>query len=153
MKKLFLFFLLMSVPVIAQQFDKKRDAVITLEKEGKIKSANAVVDKIYTKAVSSNNETQIIKCFFYNSKYIQTLEEDAQTKILNNLKRQIKTVSQPSKAILNFVYGKFLNDYYYENRYKITSTTTTESSDANFLLWPRDLRSKLNRKQKTVSIS
>jgi hypothetical protein len=38
--------------------------------------------------------------FFYNSKYIQTLEE-AQTKILNNLKAKNKIVSEPSKAILN----------------------------------------------------
>jgi nitrogen-specific signal transduction histidine kinase len=139
MKKLFLFFLLMPVPIIAQQFDKKWDAVITLEKEGKIKSANAVVDKIYTKAVSSNNEEQLIRCFFYNSKYIQTVEEEAQTKILDNLKSQIKTVSEPSKAILNYIYGKCLNDYYYENRYKITSRASTDCPDDHFLLWLKDV--------------
>jgi hypothetical protein len=135
MKKLFLLFLLTSLPAIAQQFDKKWDAVIALEKAGKIKSASTLVDKIYNKAVSSNNETQIIKCFFYNSKYIQTLEEDAQTKILNNLKSQIKTVSESSKAILNYVYAKCLNDYYLKNNGKIYYRTTTDSLETDFLLW------------------
>lgn len=135
MKKLFLFFLLTSLPAIAQQFDKKWDAVIELEKAGKIKSASTLVDKIYNKAVSSNNEEQLIRCFFYNSKYIQTVEEEAQTKILNNLKRQIKTVSEPSKAILNYVYAKCLNDYYLENNGKIYHRTTTDSSATDFLLW------------------
>ncbi|SEA85729.1 Alpha-2-macroglobulin family protein [Flavobacterium gillisiae] len=135
MKKLFLFFLLTSLPVIAQQFDKKWDAVIALEKAGKIKSAHTLVDKIYNKAVSSNNEEQLIRCFFYNSKYIQTVEEDSQTKILNNLKHQIKTVSEPSKAILNLIYAKCLNDYYSENNGKIYNRTTTDSLDTDFLLW------------------
>jgi hypothetical protein len=53
-----------------------------IRKVGKIKSANSLVDQIYNKAISSNNEEQMIRCFFYNSKYIQTLEEEAQTKIL-----------------------------------------------------------------------
>jgi hypothetical protein len=55
-----------------------------IRKVGKIKSANSLVDQIYNKAIL-NNEEQMIRCFFYNSKYIQTLEE-AQTKILKNLK-------------------------------------------------------------------
>jgi hypothetical protein len=61
----------------------------------------------------------MIRCFFYNSKYIQTLEE-AQTKILKNLKSQIKIVSEPSKAILNSVYAKCLNDYYLKITVKYT---------------------------------
>jgi hypothetical protein len=43
---------LTSLPAIAQQFDKKWDAVIELEKVGKIKSANSLVDQIYNKAIS-----------------------------------------------------------------------------------------------------
>jgi hypothetical protein len=71
MKKLFLFFL-RSLPAIAQQFDKW-DAVIELEKNRQLTAK--LVDKIYNKTVSSNNEEQMIRCFFYNSKYIQTLKK------------------------------------------------------------------------------
>jgi uncharacterized protein YfaS (alpha-2-macroglobulin family) len=138
MKKIFLFLLFSSLSVLGQQYDKKWNSVISLEKEGKIKSANVLVDKIYKTAVARSNEPQIIKCFFYNSKYLQTLEENAQTKILNNLKQQINNVSEPSKALLNFVYGKCLADYYDQNSYKLKSRITTDSLSSNFLLWSNE---------------
>ncbi|MEC5165114.1 uncharacterized protein YfaS (alpha-2-macroglobulin family) [Flavobacterium sp. PL11] len=138
MKKIVLLLLLASLPLFAQKFDKKWDAVIELEKEGKIKSASELVDKIYNDAVAKRNETEIIRCFFYKSKYIQTLEENAQTKILSNLRSQISSVSEASKAILNFVYGKCLNDYYFQNRYSRNARTSTDSLETNFLLWSND---------------
>ncbi|UQD56047.1 MG2 domain-containing protein [Flavobacterium sp. K5-23] len=154
MKKIFLYFLFISISSIAQQFDEKWNTVITLEKEGKIKSASVLVDKIYKTAVANNNETQIIKCFFYNSKYIQTLEEDAQTKILRNLKHHINAVSEPSKAILNFVYGKCLADYYDQNSYKLRSRITTDSLSTNFLLWSNeDLKSQIDIAYKNSIVS
>ena len=75
------------------------------ENNGKIKSANAIVAKIHKKAVADKNEVQIIKCFFYESKYLQVVDENAQTKIINNLKTEINRASIPSKAILNLVYA------------------------------------------------
>jgi hypothetical protein len=113
-----------------------------IRKVGKIKSANSLVDQIYNKAISSNNEEQMIRCFFYNSKYIQTLEEEAQTKIFKQSKTKIKIVSEPSKAILN-VYAKCLNDYYLKNNSKIYSRTT-DSLETDFLLWSnKTFKSKL----------
>ena len=50
----------------------------------------------------------MIKCFFYQSKYLQIQEENAQLKILDNLKKDIQRVSIPSKAILNFIYGELI---------------------------------------------
>lgn len=111
MKKLFLLIVLISTSVFAQNFQKNWDKVIAHEKLGKVKSANKIVDGIYKKAVSRKNETQIIKCFFYQSKYLQVVDENAQTKILDNLNQEINRVSIPSKAILNLVYAKCLNDY------------------------------------------
>jgi TonB-dependent SusC/RagA subfamily outer membrane receptor len=111
MKKLFLLIVLISTSVFAQNFQKNWDKVIAHEKLGKVKSASKIVDGIYKKAVSQKNETQIIKCFFYQSKYLQVIDENAQTKILNNLNQEINRVSIPSKAILNLVYAKCLNDY------------------------------------------
>lgn len=145
MKNLFLFLFLISASAFSQQYDKKWNAVITLEKEGKIKSSNILVDKIYKTAVAKNNEAQIIKCFFYNSKYLQVIEEDAQNKIINNLKHQMNNVSEPSKAILNFVYGKCLADYYEQNSYKLRSRITTDSLSSNFLLWSNEnLKSQID---------
>jgi hypothetical protein len=49
------------------------------------------------------------------------LEEEAQTKNLNNLKRQIKPFPEPSKAAILIMWQKCLNDYYLENNGKIYS--------------------------------
>ena len=126
---------MLSSALFAQQNDKKWDKVIACENEGKIKSASKIVDQIYRKAIDKKNEVQLIKCFFYQSKYLQILEEDAQTKILSNLKTDINRVSIPSKAILNLVYAKCLNKYLDRNIYNIRSRTNTTFLDNNFLTW------------------
>jgi TonB-dependent SusC/RagA subfamily outer membrane receptor len=111
MKNIYLALLFISTSLFAQQYEKDWNKVLKNENEVKIKSANQIVAKIYKKAFAKKEEVQIIKCFFYSSKYLQVVDENAQTKILNNLKSQINQVSIPSKAILNLIYGKCLNDY------------------------------------------
>ena len=111
MKKILFAFLLISTSFYAQNYEKNWNTVIENENNGKIKSANTVVAKIHKKAVADKNEVQIIKCFFYESKYLQVVDENAQTKIINNLKAEINQASIPSKAILNLVYAKCLSDY------------------------------------------
>ncbi|WP_418262093.1 MG2 domain-containing protein [Flavobacterium faecale] len=135
MKKIILVFLFIFNSLLGQNFDKKWDAVVALEKEGKIKSADAIVDGIYQKAASKNNEPEIIKTFFYKSKYLQTLEEDAQSKIIANLKTEIDNASTPAKAILNLIYAKCLNEYYNNNRYRRTTNTKTNTQVSSFLTW------------------
>lgn len=136
MKNILFVFLLFSMTLFAQQNDKKWQKVIDLENEGKIKSASEIVSKIYKKAVLDKDELQIIKSFFYHSKYLQVLSENAQTKILNNLEKDINQVSIPSKAILNLVYAKCLNDYFNRNNYTIKySRTNTTFLESDFLTW------------------
>ncbi|MBS7255379.1 alpha-2-macroglobulin family protein [Flavobacterium branchiicola] len=111
MKNLLFVFLFFSTTLFAQQNDKKWTKAINYENDGKIKSANEVVTKIYKKAVARKDEVQMIKCFFYQSKYLQVVDENAKSKIIINLKKDINRVSIPSKAILNLIYAKYLKDY------------------------------------------
>ncbi|TDE00180.1 MG2 domain-containing protein [Flavobacterium sandaracinum] len=135
MKKNFLLLILISTSIFGQNYDKNWLKVIEFENEGKIKSANEIVSKIHQKATRDKDEVQIIKCFFYESKYLQVLDEDAQTKIINNLKAEINKVSIPSKAILNLVYAKCLIDYRNKNSYLLYNRTNTVSFDDQFLTW------------------
>ena len=135
MKNILLLFLLLSTTLFGQQNDKKWDKIIAYENEGKVKSANEIVNKIYKKAVDDKDEVQMIKCFFYQSKYLQVVDENAQSKILNNLKTDINRVSIPSKAILNLVYAKCLTDYFTRNNYKIRKRTNTAVLNEDFLTW------------------
>jgi TonB-dependent SusC/RagA subfamily outer membrane receptor len=111
MKNIVFVFLLLSTMLFAQQTDKKWSKVIAYENDGKIKSANEVVAKIYKKAIATKDEVQMIKCFFYQSKYLQVVEENAKIQILKNLKTDIARVSIPSKAILHLIYAKCLSQY------------------------------------------
>lgn len=145
MKKIILLFILVySISGFAQNFDKSWDKVIYLENEGKIKSAYKEVEFIYDKAYSNKNEVQIIKCFFYKSKFMMSLEEDAQNKIITNLQNEITKASLPSKAILNLIYAKCLKTYAYENSYKLNQRIKLNSSaTGNFLTWTlKDLKEK-----------
>ncbi|WP_431243103.1 hypothetical protein ACQ9BO_26530 [Flavobacterium sp. P21] len=145
MKNILFVFLFLSTAIFAQQNDKKWDKIIALETEGKIRSANEIVVDIYKNAKAKKDEEQIIKCFFYQSKYMQILEEDAQTKIINNLKLTISQISVPSKAILKIVYAKCLNDYFNKNNYQIRSRTNIETADADFLTWTeKNFKNQIN---------
>jgi uncharacterized protein YfaS (alpha-2-macroglobulin family) len=135
MKKLLFLLVFISTSAIAQKDQRNWQKVIEYESAGKVKSASSLVDKIYKKAVANGQEPEMIRCFFYHSKYLQVLEEDAQTKIINTLKTDINRVSIPSKAILNLVYAKCLNDYFNLNNYTIKSRTNTVSSNDQFLTW------------------
>ncbi|WP_348799391.1 alpha-2-macroglobulin family protein [Flavobacterium adhaerens] len=112
MKNALYLLLLISTSFYAQNYEKNWKKVIENENLGKIKSANELVTKIHKKAVKNKNEVQLIKCFFYESKYKQVLDENAKKLILTDLKSQINQVSIPSKSILNLIYAKCLNDYY-----------------------------------------
>ncbi|MGG7034434.1 MAG: MG2 domain-containing protein [Flavobacterium sp.] len=154
MKQVFLllsFFFITNL--FSQDFEKSWNAVIQYENEGKIKSAHEEVKKIYKKATAQKKEVEIIKCFFYNSKYILSLEENAQTIILENLKKETVRASIPSKSILNVVYAKCLNDYLRDNRYnKLYRRTQTDSISDNFLIWTASDFEKIieNTYQKTL---
>lgn len=131
MKKILFVFFLFTTALFAQKNDKSWAKVTSYENEGKIKSANEIVDKIYKKAVSRKDEVQMIKCFFYQSKYLQVVDENAKTKILDHLKTDISRVSIPSKAILNLIYAKCLNNYSnYDEAYAVVDSAAAVVDEA-----------------------
>lgn len=131
----------------SQNYENQWAKVIQYENDLKVKSANEEVEKIYKKAESTHNEVQLIKTFFYKSKYSQTLEEDSKSKIISNLQKQIQEVSTPSKAILNLIYAKILRDYKRNNYYNIERRTQLDSTEnADFLTWTlKDFESIINK--------
>jgi hypothetical protein len=102
----------------AQKFEKQWEKVIKLETEDKIKSAYSEVKSIYSKAKKSKNEPELIKTFFYRAKYIQRLEEDAFSKIIDELENDKKTISAPGEAILDYIYCVALIEHCYKIRYE-----------------------------------
>lgn len=136
MKKSILLLLLLTTTLFAQDYDKNWIKVVQLENEGKIKSAASEVKKIHKKAKNDANEIQLIKCFFYQSKYIQALDENAQSEIIGNLESEITTGSIPTKAIFNLIYANCLTSYLNNNNYIIYNRTQLENTQlGSFLTW------------------
>lgn len=133
---LFSLVFIFSVSVFGQDYDKQWNKVYAFELDGKTKSASEEVEKIYKKAKKDKNDQQIIKSFLYQSKFILSLEENGQQKVIQNLKNEIAISSEPNTSILNYIYAKSLNDYYFKNRYSsIRNRTQTEHKPDDFLEW------------------
>lgn len=115
-----------------------------LETEGLPKSALDIVQQITDQAKKENNTPQIIKALLYKSKYALVLEEDAQLKIINDFKAEIKTNETPTKNVLENILATLYWQYFEQNRYQFYNRTNTESKvDADdFRTW--DLQTLFN---------
>ena len=120
------------------QFDDKWKEVYKYELDGKVKSAQEKVQEIYKKAKRKNDEVQIIKCFFYLSKFEQVFNEKAQSTIIKNLQQEIKEAKPASKAILQYIYISVLQQYYQRNSYIINERTSLDNQkNKDFLTWSK----------------
>jgi len=97
-----------------------------LESEALTKSALKVVETISAKAKKEKNSPQIVKALLYSSKYALTLEEDAQLKIVNDFKSEIKKAEFPTKNVLESYLANLFWQYFQQNRYQFYNRTKTE---------------------------
>ncbi len=101
------------------------------------KSALKIVEEIYAKAVKDNNSPQLIKTLLYKSKFSLTLEEDAQLKIINEFKNEIRKSTTPTKNLLENILANLYWQYFNQNRWKFYNRTQTATKvDINdFRTW------------------
>ena len=113
------------------------EKVQKFESEALTKSALKVVDSISEKAQKDKNSAQIIKALLYASKYVMTIEEDAQLNIVNNFKSEIKKTEFPTKNILQNYLANLYWSYFQQNRYQFYNRTKTKTKvDAmDFRTW------------------
>lgn len=136
MRKILFLLLLISSFSSYSQYDDKWKEVYNYELDGKIKSAEEKVQEIYKKAKRKKDEVQIVKCFFYLSKFEQVFDEKAQTTIITNLQDEIRTAKPVSKALLNYIYATILEKYYQKFSYQISKLTPLKNQKSkDFLIW------------------
>jgi TonB-dependent SusC/RagA subfamily outer membrane receptor len=137
MKKfLLLLVLLISITGFSQDFQENWKKVVELEKEGKTKLALEEIDKIHKIAKKKRNEPEVIKTFFFKSKYLMQIDEEAKSKIVKNLKIEKNQLSTTSKAILEYIYAECLSIYLNQNHYRISQRTAVDSTaDSDFKTW------------------
>lgn len=108
-----------SFEVLWQQVEK-------LENDALTKSALKVVETISAKAKKEKNAPQIVKTLLYSSRYGMTLEEDAQLKIVNDFKSEIKKAKFPTKNVLESYMAHLYWQFFQQNRYQFYNRTKTE---------------------------
>ena len=134
-----LLLLLLCATTYSQDYKTLWSTAIQNELDGKTETAYKNAQEIYGFAKKENNEEQIIKCFFYISKFRQVFEEKAPENIISNLREEIKTAKPTSKAILNYIYGTILEDYYNYNSYKINAITAVKyNPSADVYTWSKE---------------
>jgi uncharacterized protein YfaS (alpha-2-macroglobulin family) len=125
-------------------FDSQWKAVAKFEKEGLTKSASDLVDIIYKAALNKNDKKQGTKALLYKSKYLLTLEDEAQLKILTLFKSEInKSEDLVTKHLLENILATMHWQYFQQNRYKFYNRTkTSEKVSDDFRTW--DLETLFN---------
>ncbi len=111
--------------------------VQAFENKGLTKSAYELVQKIYQEAKAENNSPQIIKALLYQSKYMMTLEDDSQLKIIRNFEKEIKANQPPTRNILESYLAQLYWQYYKNNRWRFAqrTETTTKVDPNDFRTW------------------
>ncbi|MDD7914766.1 hypothetical protein [Polaribacter ponticola] len=121
-----LMIILFSTTINAQNnFNNQWLEVEKLEVDGLPKSALKIVENIYNIADKENNSPQLIKSLFYKSKFALTLEEEAQLKVIKNVKKHISKSTFPTKNVLENILANLYWQYFTQNRYKFYNRTKT----------------------------
>lgn len=136
MKHIYLLLLLFTgLSVFAQDYKQQWVQVQRHEDSLEIKQAADVANEIYHLAKKDKNEQQLLKVFFYRAKYMMVLEEDAQFKVVQSLKDDMKGLSVPAKALMESLYAEILLKIYHKNKYSIDKRADTETMPNDFAEW------------------
>ncbi len=139
----FILFLFCFLSINAQKTEdystqwKKIDELVG---KGLTKSALAEVTKIYNTAKNDKNDAQIIKSLLYQVSLNQNIEENANVKSIEALKKEILIAKEPAKSLLESITAEMYWDIFQQQRWKIYNRTKTGSSfkKGDILTWSAD---------------
>lgn len=111
-------------------------SVVKLENDGKTKDALKSVEGIIEKARKDKNTSQTVKALLYKYRYVMTLEEELELKIVNGLKEEIKKSSGSDKAVLQSILAELYFQYFNDNSWKFSNRTETDEKQSDdFRTW------------------
>lgn len=111
--------------------------IAQLELEGKVKSADSLIDILWKNAKLNKNEPEQIKCFLHKSRYITVLEEDSQDKIIQLLQKEKEQFQFPAINFMEQIYASILTDLYNFNRSVIDQREVIDVENNNWKLWTK----------------
>lgn len=120
----------------SQDYSKLWTEVKANEINGLPKSAMKTLETIAKKAQKDNNETQIIKCLIYKSKFMLFLEDEAIYNIVTLFKTEISKSKAPYNHILQNYLANMYWQFYKKKRWQISRRSAiTDNNSTDFRLW------------------
>lgn len=137
MKKLLQLVLIFACSIVsAQDFESDWRIVQQFEREGLIKSAQAKVFEIEMQAKEDENEIQKMKCYLYQSKFLQVLGKQATDSIFSQLELLLGQSSAGEKSLYTYIKIILLKKYLEINIHQISKRTPIPFSlTTDYSLW------------------
>ncbi|MDB5228359.1 MAG: alpha-2-macroglobulin [Bacteroidota bacterium] len=111
-------------------------SVVKQEEGGMTKDALKTVENILDKSRKENNATQTVKSLLFKYRYMMSLEENSELKIVDDLKKEIDKSSGNDKAILQSILAELYFQYFSANTWKFSGRTeTAEKQGDDFRTW------------------
>ena len=111
-------------------------SVTKLENDGKTKDAQKAVESIIEKSRKDKNTSQTVKALLYKYRYVMTLEEESELKIVSGLKEEITKSSGADKAVLQSILAELYFQYFNDNSWKFSNRTETDEKQSDdFRTW------------------
>lgn len=104
---------------------KKIDSLTHL---GQPETALSMIDELYRKAKKEQNHTQIIKAIIYKTNH-NWHQEDTEEKNILFIENELKSMSFPSKPMLQSILAEKYWNYYQNNRHVILQRSVTSAFD------------------------
>ncbi len=117
-------------------YDEQWKAVDKALDEGLPKTALEMVEKIYSRAKSENNQPQIVKAAAYRVALLSVTNEEDEVVLVRDLEKEIAAADQPGKAVLTSMMAELYWNYYQMNRWRIHDRSeVNDAADADFRTW------------------
>ncbi len=120
------------------------EKVEKLEIDGLPKSALDIVEQISEIAKKEDNASQLIKTMLFKSKFVLVLEEEAQLKVISDLKTEINNSKFPTKNVLESILANLYWQYFNQHRWQFYNRTKVAEkvTKTDFRTW--DLQTLFN---------
>uniref|UniRef100_UPI004048FAC5 alpha-2-macroglobulin family protein n=1 Tax=Flavobacterium sp. TaxID=239 RepID=UPI004048FAC5 len=106
-----IFLFISSIQTLQAQSKADWNRMLVYESEGKIKSADQLLDTLFLKAKKKNDDVMLIKCVFLKAKYLTFLDEKAFDKSIALIDQERKTSHLMRKSILDYARLYFFEEY------------------------------------------
>jgi hypothetical protein len=105
--------------------------VDSLTNLGQPKSALDLVNKIYLRAKTENNDPQVIKAVIYRIRLNSDFQENFLENTIAELHKEIPNSAQPAKQVFQSILAEVYWKYYQNNQYRFRDRTQVKSNIAD----------------------